>query len=165
MHSIKWAVHVCKNQREQTAQRERELPEKRAEKLYFQASTKKITLAKSYPKWPVARVISHLINSDVSFMSYHWKTTSSPQCVQIFVSDAQWPSHVSPTVSNLWCRNNDAPHKNGIVESDVNIFWYSLGQYKDYMSDGHTAVSADCRESFKAKVPTSTDPGSNCQTI
>lgn len=32
--------------------------------------------------------------------------------------------------------------------SSPTSFWYSLGQYKDYTSDGHTAVSADCREPF-----------------
>ena len=42
-------------------------------------------------------------------------------------------------------------YENGVGGGDVNIFfWYSLGQYKDYMSDGHTAVSSDCRV-FKAK--------------
>lgn len=92
MHSIKWVVHLCKNQGNK---RDRELPEKWAQKLYFYASTKKkVTFAKSYPKWPVARVISYLINSNLSFISYHLKTTSSPQCIQIIVSDAQWPFHI-----------------------------------------------------------------------
>lgn len=113
MHSIKWVVHVCKNQGNKR-ERERELPEKWAGKLYFYASSKtkkQVTSAKSYPKWPVARVISHLLNSNLSFMSYHWKTTSSPQCPNHCVRrSVTFP--YSPAVSNLWFKNNDALHEN-----------------------------------------------------
>lgn len=165
MHSIKWVVHVCKNQGNKR-ERERELPEKWAGKLYFYASSKtkkQVTSAKSYPKWPVARVISHLINSNLSFMSYHWKTTSSPQCVQIIVSDAQWPFHIVQLSQTSDLRTTMLFTRMSIVESDVNIFWYSWGRYKDYTSDGHTAMSADWV--IKATVPASTDLGPNCQTI
>ena len=99
-------------------QRERTPREMSREAIFLGFHKKKDTFAKSYPKWPVARVISHLI----SFMSYHLKTTSSPQCVQIFVSDAQWPFHTVRLSQTSDSGATIALHKNGIA----NIFWYSF---------------------------------------
>lgn len=111
MHSIKWVVHVCKISREQMMQRERDDSQRNEQRSYifrFTQKKKNVTFAKSYPKWPVAREVSHLINSGFSFMSYHLKTTSLPQCVQIFVSEARWPFHVVQLPQNHWLRNNDS---------------------------------------------------------
>lgn len=92
--------------------REREMtPREMSREAIFLGLHKKkknVTFAKSYPKWPVAREVSHLINSGFSFMSYHLKTTSLPQCVQIFVSEARWPFHVVQLPQNHWLRNNDS---------------------------------------------------------
>lgn len=83
--------------------------------------------------------------------------------VQIIVSDAQWPFHIVQLSQTSDLRTTMLFTRMSIVESDVNIFWYSWGRYKDYTSDGHTAMSADWV--IKARVPASTDLGPNCQTI
>lgn len=141
MHCIKWVVHVCKSQWNKWC-RERTPREMSREAIFFGFHKKKVTFAKSYPKWPVARVISHLTNSDLSFMSYHLKTTSSPQCFQMFVSDPLWPFHVV-----------QMSHTSDLGTMMPFTRMASLKQYKDYTSNGHTALSADRRESLKQECP------------
>lgn len=49
----------------------------------------KLHLLNLTPSDLLQEFFSHLINSDLLILYYHLKTTSSPQCFQIFVSDAQ----------------------------------------------------------------------------
>lgn len=59
-------------------------------KLYFEASTnkkKKLHILNLTPSGLWQELYHIFINSDLSFIPRLLKTTSSPQCAQIFVSD------------------------------------------------------------------------------
>lgn len=160
MHIRKPVVHVCKNQgNKQYRERERETPrEMSREAIFLGFHKRKVTFAKSYPKRPVARVISHLINS-YHLCPFIWKLLVHPVCPHLC---ARCSTTFSPTVSNLWFRNNDALHNRWRRCQHLLIQFRTIQRL--YVGWTHSRV---CRlqRVFKARVPASTDPGSNCQTI
>ncbi len=160
MHSVKWVVHVCKS-RGNKWYRERENSQRNEQRsCIFRLPQKKLHLLNLTP-------------SDLWQEQYHiWSTQTYHLCPII------WKLLVHHSVSKSLCQMlNDLSIKSNCletsdletmmlsVESDVNIFWYSLETIQRLHVRWTHGRVVRLQRVFKARVPTSTDPGSNRQTI